>query len=173
MKSATNELKRRIRQETACLNTALALILCAAALLLGILFAIKGIDGELYCGLILPACALTPFFMVLCFALALIVFAVSAAACASSPMRARKKPAWIMLLLYLCAFALAYAWIPLTYKAGAFFASALLCAVDILALAALYPQARRASRISSAGIFLFAVWMVYLLYLSFSLFLIN
>lgn len=173
MKSAVFELKRRAKREAACINTVQTIIFCAAALLLGILFAINGINGELYDEFVLPACALPPFFMFLFFIIALMLLALSASAARSSPVRPRKRGAYAMIMLYVSGFALTYVWIPLTYKAAAFFASALVCAVNIAVLAVLYPAAKRASRISALCVFIYAIWQAYLLYLSFSLFLVN
>lgn len=166
-------IKRRVRSELSCVNTVFLLILAGACVLLGILFAISGVSGFVYWHTFQPKFGLPPFFMVLFWIIAFALYGACVAVALSAPrypsQAARKRAA----ILSACALVLCYVWIPVVYKAASFFLATLLVAVIILCLAVLYSMFRRVSRLASWGILIFTVWMLYILYYSFTLFLLN
>ncbi len=167
------ELKRRIRSELSCVNTVFLLIMAGACVLLGVLFAVSGVSGFVYWHTFQPKFGLPPFFMVLFWILAYALYGASSAVALCAPrcqsQAARKRIA----ILSACLLVLCYVWIPVVYKAASFFLATLLIAVIILCLAVLYSIFRRISCLASWGLLIFAVWMLYILYYTFALFLLN
>ena len=173
MKSVSNEIKRKLRAETACLNRTAVIAACAAAVVFGILFAVNGIDADVCGKMIRPACALPVWLMIPFFAFALCVLAFSFACAVSSPVIVPGKRQKLTAALYFTVLALNYVWIPLTYKAASFFASFIVCAICIAVLCAIYTVVSRAGKLAAATVIIFAVWKVYLAYLSIALFFVN
>lgn len=136
-------------------------------------FAIGGIDGEAWEEICTPVWALHPVILVIFFALALCLLAISLSITFFSPLHLCGKPMQTAYILYACVYALTYIWIPLTYKATAFFASALTCAVCLVLLSVLYPLVRRVGKLPSLCLLLFSAWQGYLLCFSFALFVVN
>ena len=167
------DIKRRMRSEIACMNKTLVIILAAACVLLGILFAISGVDKYVYWYCFQPKCAMAPFFMVLFWIIAYAVFGASVAIALAAPcyrsQTAKKRAA----ILAACTLVLCYVWIPVVYKAASFFLATLLVAGIVICLAGLFSLFTRLSKLASWGILLFAAWMLYILYYSFTLFLLN
>ena len=167
------EIKRQMQHELSCVNLTFVIILAAACVVLGILFAIGGVDRYLYWYYYLPKCALSPFFLVLFWLVAYALFGACAAVALSAPCYrcavAKKK----MAVLFACTLVLCYVWIPVVYKASSFFLGTLLVAVIIVCLAVLFSMSTRISKLASWGILLFAFWMLYILYYTFTLCLLN
>lgn len=173
MKTASKEISRNIKKELACVNMTATIIAMAVSVAAGVLFATGGVDGEAWEEICTPAWALHPVFLVIFFALALCLLAISLSVAFFSPLRLCGKPMRTAYTLYACVYALTYIWIPLTYKATAFFASALTCAVCLVLLSVLYPIVRRVGRSASVCLLLFSAWQGYLLCFSFALFAVN
>lgn len=173
MKSLANEIKRRIRTETSFLCGPVPFIMCAAAVALGIFFAIGGIDGEMCDELEFPHLYVGAVPMILLYALALAALAFSAACAVYSPSRPRKKDGRFARALYAVDFALIYIWIPLTFKAGTFFASLILCCVGCAVSCLLFRMICCAGRLCRVGLYIFFAWQIYLAYISAALFIIN
>ena len=166
------DFKRKWRYEISCVNTTLVIILAAVAVGLGILFAVSGIDHYLYWYCLQPRCALAPFFMIIFWALAYALLGASVGVALSVPCRHVVTKRRIA-VVSLCALILCYVWIPVVYKAASFFLGTLLVAVIILILAVLFSMCSRISRLASWGVLAFAVWMLYILYYTFTLGLLN
>ena len=168
----TEDFKRKWRYEISCVNVTLVIILAAVAVVLGALFAISGAGRYLYWYFLQPRCAPAPFFMVLLWGIAYALLGASVGAALSVPCRhavTRRRIA----LAFACALILCYVWIPVVYRAASFFLGTLLVAVIILCLAVLFSLVSRISRLASWGVLVFAVWMLYILYYTFALGLIN
>lgn len=173
MKGSIKDLKRRIHYELSCINTTLAIIMAAGCVLLGILFAIGGVDGDLYEEWNIPLCAFSPFFMVLFWIIAYAVFGASCAIAISTPYNRNGAAKTRSIILFACTLVLCYSWIPIVYKAASLLLGTLLAAVIIICLAILFSMFVRMNRIAAWGVFAFAAWMLYILYYTFALFLLN
>lgn len=173
MKTASKEISRNIKKELACVNMTVTIIAMVLSVVTGVFFAIGGIDGEAWEEICTPVWALHPVILVMFFALALCLLAISLSITFFSPLHLCGKPMQTAYILYACVYALAYIWIPLTYKATAFFASALTCAVCLVLLSVLYPLVRRVGKLPSLCLLLFSAWQGYLLCFSFALFVVN
>lgn len=173
MKTASKEISRNIKKELACVNMTVTIIAMVLSVVTGVFFAIGGIDGEAWEEICTPVWALHPVILVIFFALALCLLAISLSITFFSPLHLCGKPMQTAYILYACVYALAYIWIPLTYKATAFFASALTCAVCLVLLSVLYPLVRRVGKLPSLCLLLFSAWQGYLLCFSFALFVVN
>ena len=173
MKTASKEISRNIKKELACVNMTVTIIAMVLSVVTGVFFAIGGIDGEAWEEICTPVWALHPVILVIFFALALCLLAISLSIKFFSPLHLCGKPMQTAYILYACVYALTYIWIPLTYKATAFFASALTCAVCLVLLSVLYPLVRRVGKLPSLCLLLFSAWQGYLLCFSFALFVVN
>ena len=173
MNTSFLDAKRRVRRELSCINTTLVIIFAAAAVTLGIIFAIGGVDGDACDEIIFPECAFSPFFMCFFFGIAVALFAVSQAIIISTPAGciAKQKPRGTV--LFACALILVYVWIPVMFTAAEFLLGTLLVLIIMLACAALFSIALKINRIAAYAIFAFALWMLYILYFSFALLLLN
>ena len=173
MKTASKEISRNIKKELACVNMTVTIIAMVLSVVTGVFFAIGGIAGEAWEEICTPVWALHPVILVIFFALALCLLAISLSITFFSPLHLCGKPMQTAYILYACVYALTYIWIPLTYKATAFFASALTCAVCLVLLSVLYPLVRRVGKLPSLCLLLFSAWQGYLLCFSFALFVVN
>ena len=173
MKTASKEISRNIKKELACVNMTVTIIAMVLSVVTGVFFAIGGIDGEAWEEICTPVWALHPVILVIFFALALCLLAISLSITFFSPLHLCGKPMQTAYILYACVYDLTYIWIPLTYKATAFFASALTCAVCLVLLSVLYPLVRRVGKLPSLCLLLFSAWQGYLLCFSFALFVVN
>lgn len=173
MKCIIRDLKRKLSAELACVRGSLVAVTAGVMLVLGLLFAINGVDAELLSELNYPVLSLPTVLFVLFFAVALASLGLSLACAISSPYRERGRAEKYVLIMYICAAGLVLSWIPLACKAGAFFAAAVVAAVCGTICAVLYRGASRAGRLCGICLFVFALWVAYLVYLSASLFLIN
>ena len=173
MKTASKEISRNIKKELACVNMTVTIIAMVLSVVTGVFFAIGGIDGDAWEEICTPVWALHPVILVIFFALALCLLAISLSITFFSPLHLCGKPMQTAYILYACVYALTYIWIPLTYKATAFFASALTCAVCLVLLSVLYPLVRRVGKLPSLCLLLFSAWQGYLLCFSFALFVVN
>jgi len=162
------EIKSRLRKECAFLNPVLLGICAGFAVLLGALFT-TSLVGRVP-GFFLPRTALPSFlhvlFQLISFAVLGAVFAtLLCAPLCERTLRLQKKSA---LLLCVCTLVLGYVWIPLVYKASSYFLGALLCGVILIALAVLFFLSHRISVISAGLLVLFALWTLYILYITLS-----
>lgn len=167
------DAKRRVRRELSCINTTLVIIFAAVSVTLGIIFAIGGIDGDACEEIIFPDCAFSPFFMCFFFGIFIALFAVSQAIIISTPAGCFAKHKTRSIIIFVCALILVYVWIPVMFSAREFLLGTLLVLIILLACAALFSIAMKINRIAAYAIFAFALWMLYILYYSFALLLIN
>lgn len=173
LKSISNEIKRKLRAQTACINWTIVAVACGAAVILGVLFAINGVNFKLYKEMIKPACALPAWLIIPFFAIAICALTFSCVCVLSSRAKHLPKQQNLIYALYFTALALSYVWIPLTYKAAVFFASFIVCIIILAALCVIYALISRTEKLASAALLVFAVWIAYLTYLSLGLFFVN
>ena len=169
----TGNFKRQLRAELSCVNTTLVLVMAGVRVLLGILFAISGVSQYVYWYTYQPKCGLPAFFMVLFWMIAYAVFGACTAIALSAPHYRSQQAKKHAAILAACTLVLCYVWIPVVYKAASFFLATLLAVVIIICLAVLFSMFCRISKLASWGILAFAAWMLYILYYTFALFLLN
>ena len=164
------EIRIRIRKESAFLNPVILGVSTGVAILFGALFTTSFV-GRMP-GFLLPRTALPSFLHILFQLMAYAVLGAAFAALLNSPscnpsnrLRFRKKCG---LLLFVCTLVLCYVWIPLVCKAGSYFLGTLLCCVIFIALITLFFLSSRISVICSGLLVLFAIWMLYILYITLS-----
>lgn len=167
------DAKRRVRRGLSCINTTLVIIFACVAVTLGIIFAIGGIDSDVCKEIIFPDCAFSPFFMCLFFGIAIALFAISQAVIISTPTGCFAKEKTRSSIIFFCALILIYVWIPVAFTATAFFLATMLVMIILLACAVLFSTALKINRIAAYAVFAFALWMLYILYYSFALMLLN
>lgn len=173
MKASLLDAKRRVRRELSCINTTLVIIFAATALTLGIIFAIGGIDGDICDEIIFPVSSLSPFFTCVLFGIAIVLFAISQAIVISTPAGCLGRQKTRSAVIFICTLILVYVWLPVMFKAKEFLLGTLLVLIMVLACAALFSIALKINRIAAYAIFAFALWMLYILYFSFALLLLN
>lgn len=167
------KFRKRIAREIFCFNRKTVLLFAAAAVLLGLLFALGGVNRYVYWHLFLPRGALPPFFMVLLWGLMLALFGVCMALAFDSPFCDRHITKNMLLLLFCASLVLCYVWIPMVYKAAAFFLALLIVVMLLLCLSLFFVTVWRLHKVAAAGIGIFALWILYILYYTFALFLLN
>ena len=92
MKTASKEISRNIKKELACVNMTVTIIAMVLSVVTGVLFAIGGIDGEAWEEICTPVWALHPVILVIFFALALCLLAISLSITFFSPLHLCGKP---------------------------------------------------------------------------------
>lgn len=165
-------LKRQMEAELAPIRKTALFISAGVCVVFGILFALTGVDRYVYFCTLQPRCRLSPFFSVVLWIVALAVYGASAALLLARR-RGLEKRSCEVGILAVSAPILCYVWLPVVYKAASFLLATLLVAVILFCMAALFSNACRRSRIAALGFALFSVWMLYILYYSFALFLLN
>lgn len=167
------KLRRELHRELTCVNRAYLWLFSLGALILGILFAIGGVNRFVYGCLLLPRGALPPFLLILLWGLMLFVFGASVSLAYSSPLCLKTQTRQSVLLLFLASLVLCYVWIPMVYKAASFFLALLVLAVLFLSLAVMLLSICKTHRTAAIGIGIFALWIAYIFYYTFALFLLN
>ncbi len=164
------EIRSRIRTESAFLSPVILGIAAGVAVLLGAIFT-TSLVGRPF-GVLLPRTALPSFLHILFQLLSYAVFGAAFASLLSAPLcqktrslRLQKKGA---LVLFVCILILCYVWIPVVCKAGSYFLGVLLCGVILLSLFVLFFLTYRVSIISAGLLVVFAIWMLYILYITLS-----
>lgn len=168
MKSASNELKRRIKYETSCINVKLVAILAAAFAVVISLTAIFNVKSAVYKKFTPPKISLSPFWCIFVFVLMAALFGAALAVVISSPTRNQKTKNQAIAIAS-CAFVLCNAWIVLVYSAASFFIAALVSVVIFALCAVVFSLYAKISKLASWAVFGFAAWVIYLFYFSISL----
>jgi tryptophan-rich sensory protein len=164
------EIKCRFRTESAFLSPVILGIAAGITVLLGAIFTMSLVGRPF--GVLLPRTALPSFFHILFQLLAYAIFGAAFASLLTTPLcqktrRLRLQKAYA-LVLFVCVLILCYVWIPVVYKAGSYFLGVLLCGVILLSLFVLFFLTYRLNIISAGLLALFAVWMLYILYITIS-----
>ncbi|MGN1094901.1 MAG: TspO/MBR family protein [Eubacteriales bacterium] len=173
MKKFADKIKMRISREAACINTTLVIIFAVVSAVLGVIFAIGGIDCDVYEEIIQPRFYLPPFFMVL---FCLIFYALLGAAAGmilSTPYYRQNGVKAASLALFACTLILCFSWIPLIYTAKSFFIGMLIYLAVLLFSAVIFRFFFRINRIAAWLVLIFAVFALYMACYSFTLFIIN
>ena len=84
-----------------------------------------------------------------------------------------KGDRWYIAFLFLCTLVLSYTWFPVIFRAGALFLGLLLCFLMAFCFCLLWGFLGYRSLMMAFGMSLYSVWLIYILYYTFSLFLLN
>lgn len=173
MKNIIDKMKRSVSREAICVNTALVAICAAVCAVLGLLFALGGIDWDIYGEMVQPKFYLPPFFMVF---FNLIFYAVLGAAIGivlSTPYYRKNHIKLISLVLSVCTLFLCFTWVPLVYTATSFLIGAIVYLVVVLFSSVIFKFFFRINRVAAWLVLIFAVFALYMVCYSFTLFIIN
>lgn len=168
MKSASNELKRRIRYETSCIDVKTVGITAGVFAVICALTAIFNVKSAVYGKFTPPKLSLSPFWCIFVFVMMAALFGAALGVIISSPVRDAKKKS-LAVAAAACAFILSCAWIVLVYSAASFFISALVAIVIFALVAVSFTLYAKMSRIASWAAFAYAAWVIYLFYFSLAL----
>ncbi len=162
------EIKSRLRTEIAFLHPLTVGVAAGVTVVFGALF-LAGIPPHLPI-LHFPRPAIPSFFFILFQLVAYALFGAGFALLLDAPtcgVPNRLRPQRTSgLLLFVCTMVLTYIWIPLVCRAGSYFLGVLLCGVILLALFPIVLLIKRFSLLASGCVFLFALWTLYILYLT-------
>jgi len=165
MKSLSNEIKRKIKYETACINFTLVGILAGAFALVCIINSIANVKSAVYKKFAHPSLVLSPFWCIFIWVLMSALFGAALAIALSTPTCNGKNKTYIVLTAA-SAFVLCNAWIPLIYSAASFFIATLVSLVIFICAAGLFTLYGKISRLAAILDIVFAVWIVYVFYFS-------
>ena len=168
MKSASNELKRKIRYETSCIDGKTVAITAGVFAAIIILTAIFNVKSAVYKKFVPPKLSLSPFWCMLVFVLMAALFGAAMGVLISSPAR-NAKMRNIAVAAGVGAFVLSCAWIVLVYSAASFFIASLVAVVIFALCAATYYVTAKMNRLASWAVPGYAVWVIYLFYFSLAL----
>lgn len=164
---------RQVKRDFFCVDRTMLAVFAGTAVILGILFALGGVNRHVVGCLLFPRGALPSFVMVFLWGVMLAALGVSAALIRSSDTAPCLVSKNILLLLFLAALTLCYVWIPLVYKAASFFLALLVLAVLFLCLLAIFFSVRSSHVTASVILAVFALWLGYLFYYTLALLLLN
>ena len=167
------KLKRELHRELACINRAYLWLFSLVALILGILFAVGGVNRFVYGSLLLPRGALPPFLLIFLWGAMLFLFGASVSLVYASPLSLKTQTRQTVLLLFFASLVLCYVWIPMVFKAASFFLALLVLAVLFLSLASILLCICKTHRAAAFGIAVFSLWIAYIFYYTFALLLLN
>lgn len=173
MKKHINKIKMQIARDGACINTTVVIICAAVCAVLGIIFAIGGIDSEVYEEIIQPKFYLPLFFMVLFNIIFYALLGAGAGIIISTPYYGKNQLKPISLFLAATVLLLCYAWIPLVYTAKSFLIATFIYVIVLLFFAVIFRMYMRISRIAAWMMLIFSVFALYMIFYSFTLFVIN
>lgn len=164
--------KRKLCAAFACLNRKSVWISAGATLVLGIVIAASGTGRYpfIYC---LPKGALSFFFVMIFWGLSYAALGAALGIFLFSDRCVHDRYRQQTLLLFIFALTLAYAWIPLVYKAGCLFFGLLTALLLLGALILLIRSLWKAVFLAAFLTVLCGIWAVYVSYYTFSLMLLN
>ena len=168
MKSVSNELKRKIKYETSCIDVKTVGITAAAFAAICALTAIFNVKSAVYGKFTPPKLSLSPFWCIFVFVLMSALFGAALGAIISSFVREQKTKS-VAVAAAVCAFVLSCAWIVLVYSAASFFIAALVAVVIFALVAVSFTLYAKMSRIASWAVLGYAAWVIYLFYFSLAL----
>jgi tryptophan-rich sensory protein len=173
MKKYIGKVKREFVRETLCVNGTLVLVISIICACLGLIFAIGGVDYEVYGEIAQPKFYFPPFAMII---LQIIFYALLGAAAAviiSTPYCRRGRGKFVSLALAVCTLFLCFTWIPLVYTAASFFIAFLVCLIVLVFCAVLFKFYYEINSVAAFAMLVFAFFDFYLACYSMSLFILN
>jgi len=173
MKKYIGKIRRGFVRETLCVNTTLVLVLAVVCACLGLIFAIGGVDYEVYGEIAQPKFYFPPFVMIV---LQIVFYALLGAAAGiiiSAPYSRRGRGKFAPLALSVCTLFLCFTWIPLVYTAASFFIAFVVCLIILVFCAAVFKMYMDINSVAAFSVLIFALFDFYLACYSLSLFILN
>lgn len=173
MKGIVKKMKRNVARESVCINTALVIICAAVCAVTGLFFTLGGIDLDVYGEIVKPKFYLPPFFMIFFNIVFYALLGAAAGIVLSTPYYRKNNIKLISLSLCVCALLLCFAWVPLVYTAASFFMGAIIYILVMLFSSVIFKFFFRINRMAAWLVLVFAVYALYMVCYSFTLFIIN
>ena len=173
MKKYIGKIKRGFVRETLCVNTTLVLVLAIICACLGLIFAIGGVDYEVYGEITQPKFYFPPFVMIALQIIFYALFGAAAGVIISTPYCKRGSGKFAPLALAVCTLFLCFTWIPLVYTAASFFIAFIVCLIILVFCAAVFKLYMDINSVAAFAVFIFALFDFYLACYSLSLFILN
>ena len=173
MKRYIEKIKRGFVRETVCVNGTVVITCALICACLGLIFAIGGVDYEVYGEIVQPKFYFPPVVRV---ALRLVFYALFGAAAGiiiSTPYYRKSRGKLLALALALCTLFLCFTWIPLVYTAASFFIAFMVCLIVIVFCAVLFKFYLQINSVAAFSVLIFAFFELYLACYSLSLFILN
>ena len=173
MRGVFNKMKRNVARDAVCVNTVLVVICSALCALLGLFFTIGGIDLEVYEQIVQPKFYLPPFFMIFFNVVFYALLGAAAGITLSTPYYRKNHIKLISVSLCACSLFLCFLWVPLVYTAASFFMGAIIYILVMLFSSVIFKFFFRINRMAAWLVLVFAVYALYMVCYSFTLFIIN
>jgi tryptophan-rich sensory protein len=173
MKKYIGKVKRGFVRETICVNTTVVLVCAIVCACLGLIFAIGGVDWEVYGEIAQPKFYFPPFVMIVLQIIFYALFGAAAGVIISTPYCRRGRGKLTSLALAVCTLFLCFTWIPLVYTATAFFIAFFVCLIILAFCAAIFKFYYEINSVAAFAVLVFALFDFYLACYSLSLFILN
>lgn len=173
MKKYIGKIKRGFVRETVCVNKTVVLVAAVVCACLGLIFAIGGVDREVYEEIAQPKFYFTPFFMIVTQMLFYALFGAAAGVVICTPYCRRGRGKLTALALAACTLFLCFTWIPLVYTAASFFIAFFVCLIILAFCAAIFKLYHEINSVAAFAVLVFALFDFYLACYSLSLFILN
>jgi tryptophan-rich sensory protein len=173
MKKYIGKIKRGFARETLCVNGTLVLVFAIVCASLGLIFALGGVDYEVYGEICQPNFYFPPFVMVAVQVVFYALFGAAAGVIISTPYCRRGRGKFAALALAVCTLFLCFTWIPLVYTATAFFTAFFVCLIILAFCAAIFKLYYEINSVAAFAVLIFALFDFYLACYSLSLFILN
>ena len=173
MKKYIGKIKREFVRETLYINTTLVLVMSIVCACMGLIFAIGGIDYEVYGEITQPGFYFPPFVMIVLQMLFYALFGAAAGIVISTPYCSSGRGKFLSLALSVCTLFLCFTWIPLVYTASSFFIAFFVCLIILAFCAAVFKLYYEINSVAAFAVLIFALFDFYLACYSLSLFILN
>ena len=173
MKKYIGKIKRGFVRETICVNTTLVTVIARVCACLGLIFAIGGVDYEVYGEIAQPKFYFPPFVMIVFQIIFYALFGAAAGVIISTPYCRRGQGKFASLALAVCTLFLCFTWIPLVYTAASFFIAFVVCLIILVFCAVVFKLYSEVNTVAAFAVLLFALFDFYLACYSLSLFILN
>ena len=173
MKKYIVKIKRGFARETVCVNATLVLVLAIVCACLGLIFAIGGVDFEVYGEISQPKFYLPPFFMIAVQVVFYALLGASMGVAVSTPSCRRGREKLVGVALSVCALFLCFTWVPLVYTAASFFTAFLVCLIIVVFCAVIFKLYIEINAVAAFSVLAFTLFAFYLTCYSLSLFILN
>ena len=173
MKKYICRIRRGLARETVCINTGIVLVCAIVCACMGMIFAIGGVDYDVYAEIAQPKFYFPPFAMIILQMLFYALFGAAAGIIISTPYYRSGRDKFISLALSVCTLFLCFTWIPLTYTASSFFIAFIVCVIILAFCAAIFKFYYEINSLAAFAVLIFALFDFYLACYSLSLFILN
>ncbi len=173
MKKYIGRIKRGFMRETLGINKTVVIICAIVCACMGLIFAIGGVDYDVYGEIAQPKFYFPPFVMIVLQMIFYALFGAAAGGIISTPYCRRGRGKALSLALAVCTLFLCFTWIPLVYTAASFFIAFFVCIIILAFCAAIFKFYYEINSVAAFAVLIFALFDFYLACYSLSLFILN